>query len=530
LNQKKILVLSIIATLFASVVFSAISFHFGLDIDTSPVALGQYGGGGRGGSSGSLPSAAAISAMTPQKAYNVLDDAGPARVAGVLEKVVNLKVIEIFKLYPDPLSIMEILQQMTGEKAGSLLLDMETAGLRPLTVEIFSLVATRHAGILAYMLYTDIPTSALLFEDSIKSLVEGLNETQKPQAVLKLAGALSLSSNDNLAELFREIAGFPETPSTVAYLVESMDVEVVLYAFNKWVDLGEYDLLVSILDHLSASTIGVIYRGMGGDYRLNLYPYLTENIISRLPEIGFFQVTQFNVNPLRVEPGSPVTIIFNLTNVGQQTDDYSIPVMINEETEVTYSGILEEGSSENYELNVTKYEEGRYTVNVDSESVSFTVALPPPVVTPATLEIENIQIIPGEVVQGTEMKVFVVVTNVGDEQGFETFELLIDHSIADFLTAQVPAGETKTIVFTFMADFDVGEHSVLVEEVVEDFIVLTAPVSRPWVTIIITVVVILSASVYYLYENDYLGKIIPSLSYQMLSRAQIGSTVIENNW
>ena len=310
-----------------------------------------------------------------------------------------------------------------------------------------------------------------------------------------------------------------DSPSTVAYLVESMDVEVVLYAFNKWVDLGEYDLLVSILDRLSASTIGVIYRGMGGDYRLNLYPYLTENIISRLPDIGFFQVTQFNVTPPRVEPGSPVTIIFSLANVGQQTDDYSIPVMINEETEVTYSGILEEGSSENFELNVTKYEEGRYTVNVDSESFSFTVALPPPVVTPATLEIENIQIIPVEVVQGTEMKVFVVVTNVGDEQGFETFELMIDHNIADFISAQVLAGETKTIVFTFMADFDVGEHSVLVEEVVEDFVVLTVPERRPWVTIIITGVVIVSAVAYYLYENDYLGKIMPSLSYQMFSRA-----------
>ena len=513
LNQKKILVLSIVSTLFASLFFSVISFHFGLDLDTSPIALGQYGGSSGGGSSGgSLPSSGAISAMTPQQAYNALKGAGPARVAGVLEKVVNPKVIEILKLYPEPFGIMEILQQMTGEKAGSLLLDMEIASLRPLTVEIFSLVATRHAGILAYMLDTDIPKSALLIEDTIKSLVEGLNETQKPQAVVKLAGALSLSSNDNLAQLFREIAGFPETPSTVSYLVESMDVEVVLYIFNKWMDLGEYDTLVNIMEPLSASTIGVIYRGMGGDYRLNLYPYLTENLISRLPDIGFFQITQFTVTPPIVEPGNPVNIIFSLENVGQQTDDYSIQVMINEETEVTYSGILEEGSSENFELNVTKNEEGRYTVNVDSESISFTVALPPPVVTPATLEIDNIHIIPLEVVQGTEMKVFVVLTNVGDEQGFETFELMIDYNIADFISAQVLAGETKTFVFTFMADFDIGEHSVQVEEVEEDFIVVTTPINRPWATIIVTVVIIVSAVAYYLYENNYLEKIMPSLS------------------
>ena len=509
MNQKKKLVLSIMATLIVSIIFSAISFHFGLDIDTSPVALGQYGGSS-GGSS--LPSPALIKLVTPKQAYNMLSKYGPRSVASVLEKVENNYVIDILILYPDKETVMEIFQQMLDEKAASLIIDMETAGLRPFTIELFSMVAPQHSEILGYMLDIDITTSAHLIEDTIKSLVEGLNETQKYQAVTNLAEALSLVSNDHLVQLFLEIAGFPETPSTVSYLVESMDVEVVLYIFNKWMDLGEYDTLVNIMEPLSASTIGVIYIGMGGDYRLNLYPYLTENLISRLPDIGFFQVTQFTVTPPIVEPGNPVNIIFSLENVGQQTDDYSIQVMINEETEVTYSGILEEGSSENFELNVTKNEEGIFTVNVDSESISFTVALPPPVVTPATLEIDNIHIIPLEVVQGTEMKVFVVVTNVGDEQRFETLELIIDHSIADFVSAQVLAGETKTFVFTFMADFDIGEHSVQVEEVEEDFIVLTAPVSRPWATIIITGVIIVSAVAYYLYENDYLGKIMTSLS------------------
>jgi hypothetical protein len=460
----------------------------------------------------SLPSSAVISAVTPEQAYVLLSDFSLSEVAGVLEDVRNKKVIRILVLYSDQQDIWGILQEMDQNKSGSILLDMELEGRRPLTVDLLSLVSSSDSGILEYMLDNNITASAYLIEDTVKALVEGLDGNSRYQAVEDLALALNLVSQNNLEQLLSQIAGFPETPSTVAYMVEHMDDEVVSYVFNQWIGIGDYELVVNVLEHVTSSTLGVVYRGIGGENRLELFPFLPENIVSLLPDIGFFSVNLLSVTPEIVEPGEPVRVSFEYKNIGEETDYYSINVLINGKIEQTYSGILEDGLSESFELFITREKERVFNVDVESESVSFSVQAPaPPVVNPAEFRVENMQLVPNEIVRGDEMQVVVVVSNVGDVEGIETFELLIDNLISDFITTQFLPGETQTLVFSVLAEFSIGEHVAQVENLVKTFVVESPPPRRPWITGIILVLVFLGGTAYYLYENNYLGRFIPIL-------------------
>jgi hypothetical protein len=308
---------------------------------------------------------------------------------------------------------------------------------------------------------------------------------------------LSELSVESLIELFLEITSLPETPSTVSYILESMNLTKSVTTVETWVEIQNYTVLGEVFNFFSLDYLSEIYRELSGDIREAIYPYLSPDSVEALPSLGEFQVSELTASPSELEPGDTVTISFVLTNVGKEADDYSANLMINGEAMETYSGFLESEESDSYTYIYVAEDIGQYDVEILEESATFAVAepTPPP---QARLVITSLEVIPSEVVQGEEMLIVIEVTNEGDASGDEVLELTIDDTFVDTKMAQASAGETITVYFELVADLEPGSHIAEIKDKSTSFEVVTPPSPLPWLTIIVTVIVILGGAVYVL--------------------------------
>jgi hypothetical protein len=260
--------------------------------------------------------------------------------------------------------------------------------------------------------------------------------------------------------------------------------------------------LINVVEYLSSSLLDTIYRGLSATHRLELYPLLSEEILSTLPTIGEFEVSQLEINPIMVEPGEIITVSFMFSNIGEETDDYSLPIKLNGVTEDVYVGILENGKQESFVFDIIVYDPGIYILEIGSFSGSFNVIEPEPGPTPANIQVTTIEIIPTEVRKDGDLVVFISVDNVGEETGQENFILQIDDVYVDSREILLSGGESTTVIFDLKANYDIGSHEVTINNVNQNFVVLEPPPGLPWVTIVTIVVVLIGAIAYILYSRE----------------------------
>ena len=122
------------------------------------------------------------------------------------------------------------------------------------------------------------------------------------------------------------------------------------------------------------------------------------------------------------------------------------------------------------EFTVTEETDGTYTVSIGGLSDSFTVETPPPPPTPAEFKLSNLVVSPTTVEIGEPVSVSVTVTNVGEEAGSYTAELLIDGSKVDEDTVSLVGGASETVEFTGVSGEE-GSHTVSVGDLSGSFTV-----------------------------------------------------------
>jgi uncharacterized membrane protein len=107
---------------------------------------------------------------------------------------------------------------------------------------------------------------------------------------------------------------------------------------------------------------------------LSLFPSQWEiSYIFPLTPPADFQISNLEVTPSEVEAGEEVTISVKITNIGRQTDSYTLQLLINQTIEDTETVTLEEGASTTTEFRIVKQTSGTYNIEVDGLVDEFTV-------------------------------------------------------------------------------------------------------------------------------------------------------------
>jgi hypothetical protein len=433
--------------------------------------------------------------MTPEEAADRLNEFDSDEIAKVLNDVETSHTIDILG-YFDLETQTEIIKEMLPSASGKVLggMDVETA------VSIILELDAPSAQIIEAMANENLADAAVKIEAAVKLLVEGLDETERNRILEQLASTLEELTIETLVTLFIEIANLPETPSTVAFLLESMSTEKTLDIISEWITLEKYESLIKVLGEISSSGIDTLYRGMSGEERLQVYPHLSEALVSSLPTIGEFTVSGLQVSDDSVDPGDTVNVFFTLTNVGEETDDYIVSLKVNGVTEETYSGILETGDSADFSTNLVKNTPGTYNIEVDSMQVSFTVK-ELIILIPAEFEVVDIEISPTKVIRGEKISVFVIVRNIGEESGSQIFLMKVDNEDIDSKEASCEGGSATTLVYTFTATFSEGTHMVSAGDVTKEFVVTRPPMEIPWVTVFAILIILAAVLLFMLYQR-----------------------------
>jgi len=94
------------------------------------------------------------------------------------------------------------------------------------------------------------------------------------------------------------------------------------------------------------------------------------------PAPAAFIITNISISPETPALDETVTITIDVTNTGETEGTYSVVLRINGEVEATQSITLDGGETGQVVFTTSKDEAGDYTVGINGQSTSFTVAQP----------------------------------------------------------------------------------------------------------------------------------------------------------
>lgn len=285
----------------------------------------------------------------------------------------------------------------------------------------------------------------------------------------------------------------PETPLPTNSLSTVVDVAVSDPSAVVWPIYVERSYTDAEIVGLNESALALYYYKDGEWLRCrNTGVYVDENIvwaymyedevtgsptvIAPILAAASFQVSDLSVSPSEVEPGDTVTISVLVTNVGEETGNYTVILSIDSVEEETETVTLAGSASSTITFTVARTIEATYSVEVNGLSSSFTVETPfiPEPPTPAEFEVSSLSITPSEVDGGDDVSVSMTVTNVGEESGSYTIEVMIDGVLVDSGTVTLDGGASQSVGFTVTSDV-VGSHSVEVDGLSGSFSVRAPP-------------------------------------------------------
>lgn len=422
-----------------------------------------------------------IEELEPEDAAEIIEDVNSTKAADILEETNSTKAAEIME-QTNSTKAAEILNEVEEDVAAEILLETTPAA---------------GADIVEEMAKQNLNEAAKRVEAAVKARLKDVDPVKQKELLDKIADTLDNMDVDALVGVFVEIANLPETPSTVATVLEAMPMTKVLDVVSAWMVTEQYDELVTVYGYFTDSFLESVYLGMSTEQRTTIYPYLTTDLIAALPELGEFEVSDLSISPSSVETGDTVTITATVANIGDETGSYVVNLKIEGTTEETEQVSLGPSESEEFTWTVSEATAGTYSVDVNGETGSFTVTAPPP--TPANIAYDDISVSPMAVMEGDTVTVTVTLENTGEESGSETVELKVDGTMVDSETVTVAGEDTETVTFTITAG-ETGVYSIEVGSLSDSYSVeapVEPPSTFPWTWVFIGLVVVAIAAYYY---------------------------------
>jgi hypothetical protein len=280
-----------------------------------------------------------------------------------------------------------------------------------------------------------------------------------------------------------------------------------------WVELGAYESK-TVSHTITLDMLGeyhVWVNGLTGIFTVGTWPPEPP------PKPAEFVISDLTITPEEVEEGDTVTVSIDVTNIGEETGDYTITLDLpaGPFLRVQETVSLEGGESKRVEFEVSRDIEGTYAVTVNDLTSSFTVKTP---LKPAELEFSNLRIfypgvIPPEVEREETVTVTVSidVTNIGEEMGGCTLELKVDGEVVDSVDIAPFGGvppdyDQVTATQIFELTRGEGTYEVEVEGLTETFTVSMKPIKPFWmqpgyVAVTLIVIVSVSAIIYFIWKG-----------------------------
>ncbi|MBA7505061.1 hypothetical protein ES706_03724 [subsurface metagenome] len=178
-----------------------------------------------------------------------------------------------------------------------------------------------------------------------------------------------------------------------------------------------------------------------------------------------FTVENLSINPETVGAGEPVTISFDIANIGSTAGSKLVRLQIDGAVADSKSVVLNPSESKSVSFTVSKTVAGIYSVSVDGLTGSFEVT------GEAEFELTNLGISPEEVEPGEEVTISVGVANIGAAQGTYIVKLKIKGIMVDSESVTLNPGDTQAVSFTVSRD-DPSTYAVSVDGLTGSFTVV----------------------------------------------------------
>ena len=417
------------------------------------------------------PTATEIAAMSTSDAIDVIESLDIESAADIMTELTTSKAADI-------------LNGVDPETAADILLEMEPeAG----------------AGLVEAMVTGDLNAAALRVEEAVK-------RSGNTAKLTEFGGTLTGVPAETLVSLFREIAGLPATPSTVAELFEVMDITKVIDIVDEWMATEDYEGLATVFSYLSDAKLEELFLSMTPQDRTTFYPYLDETIQAKLPDVGALVVSDLSITPSTVETGDPVTITVEVSNDGLLQFSEGITLRVDGSSVESEILTLMPGETETVTWTVSEATAGTYSVEVNGLTDSFTVEEPEPAPAPANIVYHSVAVSPSLVEAGNPVTVTVTLDNTGDLIGSETIELYVNYILEDSETKSIVGGGTDSVTFQVTKDTP-GTYTVEAGGETATFTVTEAEpeaTAFPLTYAVVGVVIIAAAAYMYMQQQNKL--------------------------
>jgi len=418
----------------------------------------------------------AIAGLSTDSAVSILEDMSSSDVAGLMEEAVKSGDVDQFS---------EIINEMDEDTAAGILLDMDPESGADLVVG---------------MAQNNLNEAAKRVEAAVKKRLGETDPAKAQEIIDKIAATLENADTDTLVDIFIEIANLPATPSTVATVLEAMELTKTLDVVSAWVNTGSLEELAEVFSYMSDGFLDTLWPAMASAERNALFPYLDSVTVAKLPQMGEFQVSELSVSPASVQAGAVVTISVKVSNTGAEAASYTAVLKVDGSTEATKTVTINAGQSTTVSWTTSKTTAKTYSVSVDGLTGSFTVQAPPQ---PAAFTYSNLLVNPSTVETGSPVTVTVAVSNTGGQSGATTVELKVNGAIADTKSVTINAGSSTTATFT-VTKSTAGTYTIGVGSLTGSFTVQAPPQppqDNTMMYILAIGVVLVAAIGYYLYSQ-----------------------------
>jgi len=203
--------------------------------------------------------------------------------------------------------------------------------------------------------------------------------------------------------------------------------------------------------------------------------FYVDSMISRPAE---FQVTDLILDYDWVQVGEPVQISVKVTNIGDQSGNYTVTLAIDDVPITTKTVQLSAAETTTLFFTAADLTLGNHTVAIGDLAASIRVTSEAPI-RPAKLQLTNLVTSRKEARIGDPVTVSATATNIGDLAGEFSLSLFVNDEKRETKVVQLDSGETATVEFEVAEDAE-GDYAVTLGDLTTSFRVSSdAPPIKP---------------------------------------------------
>ncbi len=432
--------------------------------------------------------AAVIEEMNVTVAADVIEEVSPEAAADIVEELIPETAVEIL-IETEVTIAADILETVNETNVGEILntaIDTgETESFSNILLEmtenasaaaLLSAEPESGATFIETMAESNLTETAMIVEAAIKLRARELDPEDAEELLERAADMLEEVTTQSLVDIFIMIAGLPATPSSVAHIIEVMDLNKVLTAINVWVSTDALQELADVFGFLTTETLKNIYIGMSSTDRTTLYSFLSVETIANLPSPATFEVSDLLIEPIQIELGDTVIISVNVINVGEMPGSYNVTLNVEEGLIISVKEItLQGGESQRVQFEIVPEAEGTYDVSLEGMIGTLSVIIP--IIPPLPPILSVLTITPAEIVLGEEVTIGFDIENI-DSQSITYNATMQIGELTLLVDVELGAYESKTVSRAItITPSTVGVFTVTVDGLTGEFTVTTPPLT-----------------------------------------------------